>query len=181
MKGTSGKRRCRICFNSRARERWNTSNTPAMVKRRRIRRGRLANHVDKWKERFNIYTPQDQLVITDDYMLGMTEWLKYKYLATCNRNEKRKSLEHNISFEYILDICKKQEYKCAITKFLMPFSIKNPYSASIDRIDSANGYIIGNIQIVCTFINLAKNNLSNNFACEFVEALRNQGRNNIMM
>ena len=34
------------------------------------------------------------------------------------------------------------------------------YSASIDRMNSNVGYVIGNIQLVCSIINIMKNNLS---------------------
>lgn len=45
------------------------------------------------------------------------------------------------------------------TKLLMLYEPNNLRSVSIDRIDNSKGYIRGNIQLVCRFINFAKNNL----------------------
>ena len=39
----------------------------------------------------------------------------------------------------------------------------NPiYTASLDRIDSSKGYVIGNVQFISTALNYMKNNMSHN-------------------
>jgi len=37
---------------------------------------------------------------------------------------------------------------------------KNPTNVSVDRIDSAQGYIRGNVQLVCASYNFAKSDMS---------------------
>lgn len=48
---------------------------------------------------------------------------------------------------------------------------RNPFSPSIDRIDGAKGYVKGNIQIVCSWYNIAKNEYSDAQMLEFCRAV----------
>lgn len=41
--------------------------------------------------------------------------------------------------------------------------------ASLDRIDSSKGYIEGNVEFVCSAINLAKNNFSKEAMVSFLQ------------
>jgi hypothetical protein len=56
-----------------------------------------------------------------------------------------------------------QNGKCALTGWPMTMELANgvvPTNCSIDRIDSACGYEVGNVQLVCRAANVAKHNLS---------------------
>jgi hypothetical protein len=73
---------------------------------------------------------------------------------------KRNKLEINITKEYINELFIQQESKCKLSglKITLPNSWKdNTYTASLDRIDSDKGYIIGNVQWVHKHINVMKN------------------------
>jgi len=48
---------------------------------------------------------------------------------------------------------------------------RNPFSPSIDRVDGAKGYIKGNIQIVCSWYNIAKNEYSDAQMLKFCQAV----------
>jgi len=48
---------------------------------------------------------------------------------------------------------------------------RNPFSPSIDRIDGAKGYAKGNIQIVCSWYNIAKNEYSDAQLLTFCQAV----------
>jgi hypothetical protein len=62
-----------------------------------------------------------------------------------------------IDKEYVLNIYKKQNGKCALSGQILTFHKNNLSSnISIDRIDSSKGYVIGNIQLVCTHVNIMK-------------------------
>ncbi len=62
-----------------------------------------------------------------------------------------------IDKEYVLDIYKKQNGRCALSGEILTFHKNNLSSnISIDRIDSLKGYVIGNIQLVCTHVNIMK-------------------------
>lgn len=103
-------------------------------------------------------------------------WMNLKKLAIRTR---KKKFENNIDTKFLVDLCEKQNYKCAISNLNFTFMRNDPYSASIDRIDSSKGYLEENVQIVCTFINLAKNKHSNNQILEIIEKLREQGRQEV--
>jgi hypothetical protein len=49
---------------------------------------------------------------------------------------------------------------------------RNPLTGSLDRIDSDKGYVNGNIQWVCTFVNYAKNNYDDNEIKKIFNELR---------
>jgi DNA-directed RNA polymerase subunit RPC12/RpoP len=50
-----------------------------------------------------------------------------------------------------------QNGKCALSGIEMDTSHSSPYRPSIDRIDSSQGYILGNVQFICSIINMMKN------------------------
>jgi hypothetical protein len=47
-----------------------------------------------------------------------------------------------------------------------------PTAASLDRIDSTKGYIAGNVEFVCRFVNLGKSDLSREEVMKFIAAVR---------
>ena len=80
--------------------------------------------------------------------------IKVKALS---RKQKRR---FDVSIEYLWELFLKQERKCALTNLPLAFGslkLKQNQTASLDRIDSSNGYIIGNVQWVHKDINWMKN------------------------
>lgn len=71
-----------------------------------------------------------------------------------------RGLEHDIVYEDVLELFHKQEMKCALTKidFDMNSGKGNPFSPSIDRIDSSRGYHKDNIRLVCYAVNIGLSN-----------------------
>jgi hypothetical protein len=65
---------------------------------------------------------------------------------------------------------------CALTKVsitLKKYGEKNkPNTASLDRIDSNRGYIMGNVQFVAYSINLAKNSFTDTEILEFINTVK---------
>jgi hypothetical protein len=82
------------------------------------------------------------------------------------KSAKKRQLEFNITIEYIWDLYLKQEKKCAISgenlKMTNSFSDtqtnEDAQTASLDRIDSSKGYVIGNVQWVHKHVNMMKQN-----------------------
>lgn len=85
---------------------------------------------------------------------------------------------------YLENLWASQNGRCAYTRrpmtlptvphnsgrnFTFPKGINMAYAASLDRIDSSQGYVAGNVQFVCRFINLGKQGLSDEQVREFVE------------
>ncbi len=71
----------------------------------------------------------------------------------------------SIDVDYLMKLGEQQNWKCALTGEELQFSRGgktyrklwlNPYSCSIDRIDTAQDYIPGNVHLVCSAINHMK-------------------------
>ena len=80
-------------------------------------------------------------------------------------HSKQSKREFSITLQDLKDQWEKQKGLCIYTnvKLVLPLYNTNPSlteQASLDRIDSSKGYIPGNIQFVCSCINLLKNKLS---------------------
>ena len=77
----------------------------------------------------------------------------------------------------------KRQVKCAISNIDMTYVFncgRIPTNVSIDRIDSAKGYIMNNIQLVCMACNQMKSDLSEHKLYEFCKAIVNnyESKNN---
>lgn len=79
-------------------------------------------------------------------------------------DSKKINRDFTITTDYILQLWKSQNGKCAITGLdmdIIPGNNKiNPNKCTIDRIDSSKGYIPENIWLVCSWANTSKNNLN---------------------
>jgi len=72
---------------------------------------------------------------------------------------KYRNIEFDITIEYIWNLFLKQERKCALSGILLSFSEKDRQydgTASLDRINSSRGYVVGNVQWVHKDINYMK-------------------------
>jgi hypothetical protein len=74
---------------------------------------------------------------------------------------RRRDLGHDIDFEYLMELYRTQNGKCALSGLEMTHKWNSPYSISCDRIDSSCGYIRGNVQLVCKWVNLGKHKFTN--------------------
>lgn len=70
-------------------------------------------------------------------------------------------LDVQVVYEDLLALYQKQGGCCAILNIPMTHEFNNLRSISVDRIDSSLGYIPGNVQLVCQFINTAKKDHTN--------------------
>ena len=76
-----------------------------------------------------------------------------------------RGIEWNVSFEYLADLLIEQDFKCALSDIeLDAMNINN--NASLDRIDSSKGYVVGNVQWVYFKINMMKQQYTQQ---EFIE------------
>ena len=103
-------------------------------------------------------------------------------LTRYNRIKKGASIRgipFEVSHEYIADLLEKQGNKCAISGLVIGFGEKtsDKFTASLDRIDSAQGYIIGNIQWVHVDINLMKMNLNEKYFLDLCGIIAEYNKN----
>lgn len=93
------------------------------------------------------------------------EYTPFRYYL---RNAKKRFKDFNLTLEYLKTLWEEQNGICPYTGIKLQLaeyknSHNNPiYVASLDRIDSTKGYIIGNVQFISTAINYMKNTMSHN-------------------
>ena len=90
------------------------------------------------------------------------EWTPFRYSF---RNAKKRFKEFNLTLEDLKQVWEQQNGICPYTglKLELPTHTERKniwYRASLDRIDSSKGYVVGNIQFVSTPINLMKSTMS---------------------
>ena len=90
------------------------------------------------------------------------EWTPFRYSL---RNAKKRFKEFHLTLEDLKQIWEQQAGICPYTglKLELPTNTKCKniwYRASLDRIDSSKGYVIGNVQFVSTPINFMKSTMS---------------------
>lgn len=93
-----------------------------------------------------------------------------RYFNMVKRGADRRNIPFNLTIEYLDELYKKQNRKCALTGDSIFFSEARKYkaetSASLDRINNDIGYEIGNVQFVSKKLNFAKHKSSE---AEFLE------------
>lgn len=86
--------------------------------------------------------------------------------------KKNRVLPFEITKEFLLDLYKQQNGICPLSKLQMKHQWSSLYSVSVDRIDSALGYVPGNVQLITKAANLLKNDDTQAEALAFFEAVR---------
>lgn len=83
------------------------------------------------------------------------------------RGRRTKSFEFDLTIEYLWELFLKQDRKCAFTGEILTFGttacVKNAEqrepTASLDRIDSSVGYVVGNVQWIHKTLNKMKQDI----------------------
>ena len=84
----------------------------------------------------------------------------------------RKKGSEVISIDALELLWATQNGKCALTGWPMTMELANgvvPTNCSLDRVDSTQGYVVGNVQLVCRVANVAKSNMTQS---DFVQLCR---------
>jgi hypothetical protein len=92
---------------------------------------------------------------------GITGDLWYNITShKTSKRASRKNLEFGLTKEYIYNLFIEQNSKCALSGIVITLPKRwddKSYTASLDRIDSKKGYVIGNVQWLHKHINVMKN------------------------
>jgi len=105
--------------------------------------------------------------ITDNCHRGFYEEIRTSWLTKCKIGAEFRNLKWELSEEYIWQLYLSQDKKCSLTDKSIGWSKEGPiHTASIDRIDSSEGYIIGNVQLVHKDINFMKQQYSQEYFIE---------------
>lgn len=87
---------------------------------------------------------------------GGYEEINGTYWETIIRGAKDRNFEFNITIEYIWNLFLTQSRRCALSNMVLVFGYKQDATASLDRIDSSKGYVVGNVQWVHKDVNRMK-------------------------
>jgi len=82
---------------------------------------------------------------------------KEGFLKTLYRHAKirvKDGKEFTITYQYFLEILKKQEEKCYYLNIKLTFKQFSDWQCSLERLDQSKGYIEGNIAFVCLELNV---------------------------
>jgi len=102
--------------------------------------------------------------------------LSSTYFSQIQRSARNRNLELTVTKEFLWDLFVEQHRKCALSGegiTLIKGRDTSIQTASLDRIDSSKGYVVGNVQWVHKVVNILKNNLSDtdflNWCCLVVK------------
>lgn len=157
-----------------------------MKQYRQIHREKIRKQVQGWKDnnrdrhrennRNRYATEEGKILHKDRVERTFRSWLSLKIGAL--RSHAKNPTPHDpkdgprrdfdIDIDYVMSILEEQKERCAITNIPLMHRYNDGCAASIDRIDSSKGHVKNNIQIVCQWVNRAKNNMTND---EFIEIL----------
>lgn len=107
-------------------------------------------------------------------------FLRANLIRAANRGNA--SQEIKVSLDYVYHVGASQDFLCALTGDELEFTRGgqywmgkwcNPYSCTIDRIDSSKGYVEGNIQLITWKANCLKQHLDNQ---EFIDFCKDVAR-----
>lgn len=91
------------------------------------------------------------------------------------RNRK-KSQECDLTIQQLKELWENQKGICPYTGWQLELpkhrTSRSPRVASLDRIDSSKGYVLGNVQYVSMMANFAKNNFTIEEMAEFCDAIK---------
>lgn len=111
-----------------------------------------------------IKTQWKPLVSIEPYKVGTmtrTWWAKRVIAVLDKRRKKNPNFEYNIDMQYAWEKFLEQKEKCIYTDLKLEFPKGSlGGTASLDRIDSLQGYIKGNIQWVHSTVNSMKSDLN---------------------
>jgi hypothetical protein len=102
-------------------------------------------------------------------MHHITKYSRQKRVKRGNLSQQATLVE--VCYEDLVNLYYDQNGRCALTGIIMTWEYNNLRTLSIDRIDSSKGYIPGNIQLVCQFINIAKKHYSNNECLDILKEI----------
>jgi hypothetical protein len=111
-----------------------------------------------WKERFS----------DEDLAL----FSKLKNLVTKARL-RTKEFDPDVDWEYLFDIWCNQNGKCIYSGLPLSTEINHPHTISLDRKDSKQGYVKGNLQLVSASVNRMKQEFSEEFFLSLCEKITN--------
>lgn len=126
--------------------------------------------------KYNFKGGENKLITEDDLIRSSMR----EFIRRIKNRSKDKNKDFDIDIDHLVDIWKSQNGLCIYTgvKLVTPRDhnyniVSNNYKCSIDRKDSSEWYIKGNIQFVSCTMNYLKNTMTDEQVSEFVSLIKN--------
>lgn len=106
----------------------------------------------------------------------LVKCINSRYLGAKDRSEQH-GYNFNITLPYLLRLWDRQKGKCALSGIEMTYDLKKgrtPTNLSLDRIDRAKGYTVGNVQFVCMACNQIKSDMDDDTMYYFCKKIVEQ-------
>lgn len=112
--------------------------------------------------------------ITENCHRGWYRGIRTSWFTKFQSSAILRDIEWNLTLDDVADLLEQQNSKCALTGWDIEFpesghSQKAP--ASIDRIDSKKGYVVGNVQLLTRHVNMMKQAYDNDYFIEVCKAV----------
>jgi hypothetical protein len=141
--------------------------------------GKRSSNIERIKKVGKKFIGGENKLISDKDFIrsSMNEFLRR--IRNRKRSKPEKVGNVDLSPEYLIELWNKQNGSCAYTgvKLVLPSyktyrSTNYNYKASLDRIDSSKGYIIGNVQFISYTMNNLKSNMNDIDLEEFFKIVK---------
>ena len=114
---------------------------------------------------------------------GGTKNIYNSLFGSWKSNANSRNYPFTVSIEYLQRLLEKQDFKCSYTntQILCPKTYiekremtSSPYLISLDRIDNELGYVEGNVQFVCVWVNKARGAYKDELFREILKKFKEQ-------
>jgi hypothetical protein len=150
---------CRVCGGTRADTTFTTgfSKVCKTCQSKRLKQWRIKTGFKAKKRAWDITNSKKRR----NYQLRAESRIQsspYEFLTALLRARRTsKTWPVSINDKFLHEMWDQQHGCCAITKLSMAHNRNNLRTVSIDRIDQSRGYAADNVQLVCRWVNFAKN------------------------
>lgn len=111
-----------------------------------------------------------------DTLNGHLSRLLYQAKARSSTTSGRRVIPFSLTKADLQNMWDSQKGVCAISGLTMTIDKNCPKCVSLDRKDSSGDYSVGNVQLVCRFMNLAKHTHSNEVMTNLISEIRALGK-----
>lgn len=96
-------------------------------------------------------------------------------MSDSKKRAAKMEFDFNLSLDYLVELWFQQKGRCKLTDQILSFASgsredKNPFGASIDRIDNSKGYVKGNVRLLSHWANNAKSTWDDECFEQFVKS-----------
>jgi hypothetical protein len=113
--------------------------------------------------------------ITENCHRGFYEDIRTSWINKCKLSAELRNIVWDLSEEFIWQLYLSQDKKCALSDKPIGWCKEGSiHTASLDRIDSSEGYVVGNIQLVHKDVNFMKQQFSQEYFIETCKLIANK-------